>query len=342
MRERYWRTWENHCRLFPLNERGPNLPPNNVEDMLLTFAVAVREGQYGLGGRIQVQSVEVVLRTVAQKYVLDGHCDPRKASPAQHSLNLPIARLLKKFKDDDPPPQPKLAIPVSTIQKIITKYNFSPHHSAVADLVLVAFFYLLRVGEYTVSRSSRPKRTIPLRKGDVRLWHKGKLLDHESPLPTLLLADSATISIANTKNGTKGAFVHHDAIKSVICPVAALARRIANLHGMRASTPLSTVCHPPTRITRISDRDVTLAVRWGATYDCLMEKGYTVDRVSSHSLRAGGAMAMKLSGATDSTIMRIGRWTSLTYLTYIHSQIGALSAGVAWRMSQQFTFQNVG
>jgi hypothetical protein len=60
-----------------------------------------------------------------------------------------------------------------------------------------------------------------------------------------------------------------------------------------------------------------------------MAKGYTVDWVSSHSLRAGGAMAMKLSGATDSTIMRIGRWMSLTYLTYIHSQIGALSAGVA-------------
>ena len=136
--------------------------------------------------------------------------------------------------------------------------------------------------------------------------------------------------------------MHHDAFGGVICPVVALARRIANLRGMWASTPLSTVCHPPTRIIRISDQDVTLVVRWGATYDCLMEKGYTVDRVSSHSLRAGGAMAMKLSGATDSTIMRIGRWTSLTYLTYIHSQIGALSAGVAWRMSQQFTFQNVG
>jgi hypothetical protein len=40
--------------------------------------------------------------------------------------------------------------------------------------------------------------------------------------------------------------------------------------------------------------------------------------------------------------MRIGRWTSLTYLTYVHSQIGALSAGVAWKMWRQFTFQNVG
>ena len=70
--------------------------------------------------------------------------------------------------------------------------------------------------------------------------------------------------------------------------------------------------------------------------------GYTVDRVSLHSLRDSGAMAMKLSGTTDSTIMRIGRWTSLTHLTYIHSQNGAISAGVAWRMSQQFMFQNVG
>ena len=122
-------------------------------------------------------------------------------------------------------------------------------------------------------------------------------------LPTLVSADSATIAIANTKNGTKGAFVHHDAFGGDICPVAALARRIAKLRGMRASTPLSTVYHPPTGTTRISDRDMTIAVRWGATYDSLVAKGYTVDRVSLHSLRAGGAMAMKLRDATDSTIM---------------------------------------
>jgi hypothetical protein len=53
-------------------------------------------------------------------------------------------------------------------------------------------------------------------------------------------------------------------------------------------------------------------------------------------------MAMKLSGASDSTIMQVGRWTSLTYLTYIHSQIGSLTAGLAARMSMAFTFQNVG
>jgi hypothetical protein len=51
---------------------------------------------------------------------------------------------------------------------------------------------------------------------------------------------------------------------------------------------------------------------------------------------------MKLSGTFDSTIMRVKQWLSLTYLTYIHLQIGALMAGVAWRMSKAFRFQNVG
>ena len=53
-------------------------------------------------------------------------------------------------------------------------------------------------------------------------------------------------------------------------------------------------------------------------------------------------MAMKLSGESNSMSMQVGGWSSLTYLTYIHSQIGALTAGVAWRMSTAFTFQNVG
>ena len=158
----------------------------------------------------------------------------------------------------------------------------------------------------------------------------------------LLKADSATICIANTKNGTKGAVVHHKAFGGIICPVAALARRIANVQAGPAQGPLNRVYHLSGKVTQVSDRDIRIAVRWGATSDSLLTRGYTINRISSHSLRAGGAMAMKLSGASDSTIMRVGRWTSLTYLTYIHSQIGALTAGVAWRMSTAFTFQNVG
>jgi hypothetical protein len=340
-RARYWKAWLEHCRLYPDNHRGNGIPPANIDDMFFTFAVAVREGKFGLGRQVKVQSVAVALRSVAQKYVLDGHPDPRRASPAQHALDLPIACILKRFDDEDPAPKPKLTVPVSTITAIATKYNFTKHHAAVADMVVIAFFYLLRVGEYTLPSNTCPKHTIPLQKCEVQLWRRGTILDHTAALSTLLRADSATISIANTKNGTKGAFVHNYAIGGAICPVAALARRISNLSGQAPTTPLSTVIVNPTTQSTISDRDITTAVRWGATYDCLLARGYTLDRVSSHSLRAGGAMAMKLSGASDSTIMRIRRWTSLTYLTYIHSQIGALAKEVAWKMSKCFHFQNV-
>jgi hypothetical protein len=53
-------------------------------------------------------------------------------------------------------------------------------------------------------------------------------------------------------------------------------------------------------------------------------------------------MAMKLCGASDSAILQVGQWSSLTFLTYIHSQIGALTAIVSKLMTKQRTFQNMG
>jgi hypothetical protein len=176
------------------------------------------------------------------------------------------------------------------------------------------------------------------------MWHEGVLIPHLVGLPMLLTADSATICIANTKNGTKGTVVHHDAFGGPICPVAALARRIANIQQAKSlRCPINSVFLLAGRCpTLVSDRDIGMAIRWGATFDCLLTCGYTLDRISSHSLQAGGAMAIKLGGALDSTILQVGRWSSLTYLTYIHSQIGALTAGLSKLMAKQWTFQKCG
>jgi hypothetical protein len=74
---RYWKAWLEHCRLYPDNHRRNGLPPANIDDMFLTFAVAMWEGKFGLGHQVKVQSVAVALRSVAQKYILDGHPNPR-------------------------------------------------------------------------------------------------------------------------------------------------------------------------------------------------------------------------------------------------------------------------
>ena len=117
---------------------------------------------------------------------------------------------------------------------------------------------------------------------------------------------------------------------------------MANIQARPAQGKINIVYHTGGRISWVSDRNIGIAVWWGATADQLLARGYSLDQVSLHSLRAGRVMAMKLSGESNSTMMRVERWSSLTYLTYIHSQIGALTARVAWRISTAFTFQNVG
>jgi hypothetical protein len=116
----YWKAWTEHCALYgAASDPGTTVPDT---DKLPTFAVAVWEGPSGRGAHVKVQSIKKILRQVPQKLVLDGHPDPRKASPAQQALDLPISRLLKSFGNRDLPAQPKLAIPISTITAISEKY----------------------------------------------------------------------------------------------------------------------------------------------------------------------------------------------------------------------------
>ena len=69
-RHRYWKAWQMH-RGLSQDTTGKIHKPHILTDRLLTFAVAVREGQYGKGHQVQVQSVEFTLRAVDQKYVLE-------------------------------------------------------------------------------------------------------------------------------------------------------------------------------------------------------------------------------------------------------------------------------
>ena len=79
-----------------------------------------------------------------------------------------------------------------------------------------------------------------------------------------------------------------------------------------------------------------------AVHDLKLEdSGINPDLIGVHSLRAGGAMALKLQGASDTTIMKMGRWTSLTFLQYIHNQIAHLNRNISHQMSKRIQFQNI-
>ena len=82
-------------------------------------------------------------------------------------------------------------------------------------------------------------------------------------------------------------------------------------------------------------------VRQSAADLNLHEKGIDPDLIGSHSLRAGGAMALKLHNYADTTIQKLGRWSSATWLQYIHNQIAHLSKGVAKQMSEDLPWVNI-
>jgi hypothetical protein len=199
----------------------------------------------------------------------------------------------------------------------------------------------LRVGEYTFPAASRVTRTQQFRCQDVRFWLAGRLLPTTATLQQLLQADSATLTIDNQKSGKRGQSIHHSSTNTAdgFCPVKALARRVhaIRLMAMPESTPLSYLSPG----NHVIATDIVTAVREAARATGLYSQGYTSNRIGSHSLRASGAMALKLNGEDEATIMKVGRWSSKTFLTYIHEQIGALSAGLSLRMSTRISFQNV-
>jgi hypothetical protein len=332
-----WSRYAQQCRIDPWMR---HFHKSLQQSYLLAFASRVRTGVFGRAIPVGFQSVEKALRHVAQTLVLAGFDDPRRTYGSKE-LDLPFRHLLKGYREQDPAPQPQLALPVITIERAGAYHQApqTPLTRATADLVTIAFFFLLRVGEYTMPRRNVRTRTEQFRVQDVTFRHNGLVLPTTSPLDLLLRAESVTLYLDNQKNGQRGATIHHTACPSWFCPVKALARRVAHIvsQGCAPTTPLSYV-GPGTHVIA---KNVKALVHRAAVETNLPAQGYDLHRIGTHSLRASGAMALKLQGTDDSLIMKIGRWTGLTFLTYIHAQIGALNTGLAQRMTTRIHFVNV-
>ena len=61
----------------------------------------------------------------------------------------------------------------------------------------------------------------------------------------------------------------------------------------------------------------------------------------AHYICVGGTLALKLHGYNDTTIMKMVRWMSLTFLQYIHNQIAHLSKYISQTMSTRLSFVNM-
>jgi len=347
-REKYWGHWTEYCRTFgidPFLRRAERL-----EAIVIAagFAAKVRTGAYGKRNQIKVQGVAQALAAISKTIELAGEQSPIYTAPDTYIL--PIQRLIEGFRREDPPPVPQLAVPVTVpmeCHRIAIEGN-DVKLLATSQLITIAFFYLLRVGEYThpryVKRQGqlvRATRTKQFAVEDVGFFKDGKVLPRRSPLDLLLTADSATMKISNQKNGRMGQTIHHESTDEKGA-VAALAKRVNHILS-NGGTEQQLICDywTATGWAAVTSQDLIDFIRLAASSLKLDESGIDSDLLGVHSLRAGGAMALKLHGFSDTIIKKFGRWSSLTFLEYIHNQIAHLSFGVAAHMSVPLPFVNI-
>ena len=188
---------------------------------------------------------------------------------------------------------------------------------------------------------NRVTRTVQFRVRDDKFYRAGVIIPNTAPLSVLLQADGVAMTIDNQKNGTRGETIHQHALPGqILCPVRALTRRVAAVMAATRDydAPLSRLATPDRPTEHATAGMIRTAVRQSVRDLKLHRQGIRACDVASHSLRAGGAMAMKLNGCDLVTIMKAGRWTSLTFLTYIHNQIAHLGANVTARKANPVPF----
>ena len=93
----------------------------------------------------------------------------------------------------------------------------------------------------------------------------------------------------------------------------------------------------------VTDGAIRYAVKHAARMLDYPARGIPVSRVDTHSLRSGGACALKLAGYGTTEIKKMGRWAprSQAFLEYIQQQLSTFLAGMATAMSRIARFSNM-
>jgi hypothetical protein len=170
-----------------------------------------------------------VICHVVQALVLAEYPDPRWSCGSK-DLDLLFSCLLQTYKNDNPAPKPQLALPVRAVECAANHYNSKgkliDFVFEIADLLTIAFFFLLRPGKYTMPTSCSCTRTVQFRQKDVQFFKHGNILPHNTPLDELQTADAAQLYIDNQKNGQRGSTLYHAARPGSFCPIKALENRV--------------------------------------------------------------------------------------------------------------------
>ncbi len=278
---------------------------------LTGFAQLTRTGFYGKGGQVTSSTVSQAIKAVGQTIALAKNGNPTKVNGSEQVM-------LDGYSKQDPPTQKMILVEVD-VPALLVEMGYgkgsTTHANAIGDLALIAFYYLLQIGEYTVKGTlNNTKQTIQFKLKDIKFFKRNKVgtlvcLPNNAPPILMMTADSATLKLDNQKNGWKGICVHQEANRELFnCPVNALARRVLHLqeHKADGKTLLSSFFHQSAHYN-VCDNNISTELKLAATilqYPAM--RGISIKRIDTHSLWSGGANTLALSGYSDTQIQKLG------------------------------------
>jgi hypothetical protein len=278
--------------------------------ILKGFAGQVRTGYYGQEKQVQAGSVSAIM-AIGQVIGLATNTNPTKIVGFDKLLPR-LQQMLDGFHKADPPTTKQLPVeadvPEFLVELGLESSDARELDLAIGDLTMIAFYYLLRIGKYTTKGTrNNSKQTEDFKIGDITFFAKDKhghllCLPCDAPSDLIASANGTTMKLDNQKNGWKGVCVYQECNgDSVHCPVRALGRRYLHLRSHRATqkTIISAYYQDGKRFDVTSDH-ISSALKLVATaLEYTILKGIPIERISTHSLRSGGANALALSGYSD-------------------------------------------
>lgn len=333
----HWIVWNKFCTELAVD---PLL--TNIEDpvlLLQVFALRYRNGTIApKGNAVRSRTVEDALRSIGQTFAAMGADDPRLNKIG--NIEFRLQRQLAGYKKKDPPPNRVKPIPVQVIQYILNLARSMPDDAgtnAVADMIAIAFFFLLRPGEYTGTKSE----TTPFRLQDVQLQitQHHRLDPLTAPLDLIKRATFASLEFTDQKNGVKGEVIGLGRSGDPkFCPVLSIINRVLHLreHNAPPTTPLASY-YRKKKLVRVKPADITASLKSAVAFHG-PALGFLPENVSARSLRASGAMALLCAQVDFDIIRLVGRWHSDQMLRYLHVQAEPVMRGFAKRMLQGGNF----
>ena len=352
-RKKTQQVWRTLCGELGHTALLEGLRPQDRIHVFELFGERYRTGRISKSGKpVQAHTVEVALGDVGALFSDMGVGDPR-LRPGGTTYVPALKKWLVSLQKEDPPSTRVYPCNVTILRGLCDGRTPSARQAATRDLAIGGFFYMNRPGELLKTTKKDLGRSAPFRLGDVTFHRRNKVLSVRRLGPRLLNdgtrhaasrpitgCSAASLTYSTQKICVKGEVITHLATgDALVCPVRALERRVSHLlqHGASLDTPLYIYYNDKNDPIAITTAIMTAALRKAAKR-VQSVTGIPPDRISSRSLRPGGATALLCADQNPTCIALVGRWRSEAMLRYLRAQTTPAAKRFAALMLQHGSF----